>query len=147
MSTGQLFRNFTYEFETLKWWLYMRSTAIGPSILGRGVWKFAMACVHDYDEVGFHVVEKGDAWAIVPAYEVDIRSLPADYKDAAAANLRWRSVIDWLAGPCRTAGPGRAPASRWNLLGWESMRAMTVRRCFENMGLHIRSRGRICRST
>ena len=104
-----------------------------------------MVWVRDLDEVGFHVVEKGDAWAIVPAYEVDFRSLPADYKDAAAANLRWWPVVDWLAGPCRTAGPGRAPASRWNLLGWESMRAMTVRRRFENMGLHIRSRGRIYR--
>ena len=48
-----------------------------------------MVWVRDLDEVGFRVVEKGDAWAIVPAYEVDFRSLPADCDDTTAANLRW----------------------------------------------------------
>jgi hypothetical protein len=51
MSTGQFFRNLTYEFETLRWWLYMRSTVTGPGILGRGVWKFAMAYIRDYDDL------------------------------------------------------------------------------------------------
>ena len=67
----------------------MRSKPTSPSILRHGVWKFTMVWIRDLDEVGFHVVEKGDAWAIVPGYEVDFRSLPADYNDAAAANLRW----------------------------------------------------------
>jgi len=90
MSTGQLFRNFTYEFETLKWWLYMRSTATGPSILGRGVWKFAMACVHDYDEVGFHVVEDDNTeWTIVPEYDNDFRRLLPDQDDVIGETLRW----------------------------------------------------------
>ena len=90
MSTGQLFRNFTYEFETLRWWLYMRSTVTGPSIIGRGVWKFAMAHIRDCDEVGFHVVEDDSTeWTIVPLYDADFRSLRPDDDDVISENLRW----------------------------------------------------------
>ena len=68
----------------------MRTTAIGPSILGRGVWKFAMAWAHDYDEVGFHVVEDDNIeWTIVPEYDNDFRRLRPDQDDVIGENLRW----------------------------------------------------------
>ena len=41
----------------------MRSTDSGPSILSRGVWKFAMTWIEDADLPGFHVVEdNNDEW-------------------------------------------------------------------------------------
>ena len=68
----------------------MRSTTTGPSVLGRGVWKFAMAWVHDYDEVGFHVVEDDNIeWTIVPEYDNDFRRLLPDQDDVIGENLRW----------------------------------------------------------
>jgi len=90
MSTVQFFRNLTYEFETLRWWLYMRSTVTGPGILGRGVWKFAMAYIRDYDDLGFHVFEDDSAeWAIVPEYDTDFRSLRPNDDDVISENIRW----------------------------------------------------------
>ena len=90
MSTGQFFRNFTLERDTFPWWVYLRSTATGRSILLRGVWKFAMACICDVEAMGFHVVEhNGDEWAIAPLYETDFRRLRPDHDDVIGENLRW----------------------------------------------------------
>ena len=68
----------------------MRSTVTGPGILGRGVWKFAMAYIRDYDDLGFHVVEDDSTeWAIVPEYDTDFRSLRPDDDDVISENIHW----------------------------------------------------------
>ena len=67
----------------------MRSTDSGPSILSRGVWKFAMTWIEDADLPGFHGVEdNNDEWAIVPEREVDFRRFSAGDRRAIAENLR-----------------------------------------------------------
>jgi len=67
MSNVTVYRNFTCELETLRWWLFMRTTWTGPSTLVRGLWKFAMTWVRDVHEMGLHVVEDDkDEWVIAP---------------------------------------------------------------------------------
>ena len=84
------YRNLTFDFETLRWWLYMRSTESGPGIILRGVWKFAMTWIEDLDQPGFHVVAtSGDEWVNVPAYEIDFRRLPANDNVAIRPDFRW----------------------------------------------------------
>ena len=68
----------------------MRSTDSGPSILSRGVWKFAMTWIEDADLPGFHVVEdNNDEWTIVTEREVDFRRLPVGDRRTIPENLRW----------------------------------------------------------
>ena len=90
MSSGLLYRNFTFEVETLKWWLFMRTTPTGSHILLRGVWKFAMAWAADSQDMCFHVVEdNSDEWTIVPELEVDFRRLPRDQDNVISESHRW----------------------------------------------------------